>query len=81
MQLLEQILFTIWNVPIRFPTLACCGNEDFSALSGPYPEHRRKLHYQEHQRALPEISTRARTGRGDGGGGKKNQVAQIVFGF
>ena len=31
----------------RFPTLACGGNEDFSALSGPYPEqHRRKLHYQ-----------------------------------
>ena len=22
----------------RFPTLACGGNEDFSALSGPYPE-------------------------------------------
>ena len=76
---MEQIMFSMWNdVPIRFPTLACGGNEDFSALSGPYPEHRRKLHYQEHS----EISTRARTGRGDGGrGGKKNQVAQIVFFF
>ena len=53
---MEQIMFSMWNdVPIRFPTLACGGNEDFSALSGPYPEHRRKLHYQEHS----EISTRA----------------------
>ena len=56
---MEQIIFSMWNdVPIRFPTLACGGNEDFSALSGPYPEHRRKLHYQE-QGALPEILTRA----------------------
>ena len=44
----------------RFPTLACGGNEDFSALSGPYPEHRRrKLHYQ----ALRDLDARQDTAR------------------